>query len=231
MNKKSLISKYSDHYKEKKIQNLYPTEFVIRSFLGTYPELKPAKKETFFGKKILDSGCGDGRNIPFLKNLGFKVYGTEIDKSIIDICNQHLILNNSKAELFVGKNNKIPFESKFFDYVVACHSCYYLDENDLFSDNLNEIHRVLKKFGRFVFSIPKANNYLVEGGEIIEGNYAIIKNDPLGIRNGTKIKFFDSENEIKLSLDYKFDSFKIGYSENNWWGNKDFYWNVVCASK
>ena len=86
MNNNQLLSNYSNYYKSKTIQKLYPTEFIVRSFLGNYPELKPEKREVFFGKKVCDLGCGDGRNIPFLSHLGFNVFGIEIEKSIIDKC-------------------------------------------------------------------------------------------------------------------------------------------------
>ena len=231
MNNNQLLSNYSNYYKSKTIQKLYPTEFIVRSFLGNYPELKPEKREVFFGKKVCDLGCGDGRNIPFLSHLGFNVFGIEIEKSIIDKCKDFLIFNNIKAELYVGRNNKIPFKNRFFDYLVACHSCYYLNENDLFSDNLNEIHRVLDESGKFVFSVPKANNFLIDESEILDGNYAIIKNDPLKIRNGTKIKFFESKEEIIRNLKEKFDYIRIGSCENNWWGYNEFCWTVICQAK
>lgn len=31
---------YSAYYKQQRVIKVYPTEFVIRSFLGTYPRLK-----------------------------------------------------------------------------------------------------------------------------------------------------------------------------------------------
>ena len=63
---------------------LYPTEFVVRIFKGNYPNFKLSKQEKFNKKKILDFSFGDGRNLLFLKDLGFEVYGTEISKKIID---------------------------------------------------------------------------------------------------------------------------------------------------
>ena len=231
MNNEFLESNYSTFYKGKNIQKIYPTEFVVRSFLGTYPNLKPIKKEKFIGKKVLDLGCGDGRNIPFLNNLGFEGFGIEINQSIIDNCYKHLSLNNSKANLYIGKNNRINFHNDFFDFIIACHSCYYLDKDDLFSDNLNEVFRVLKKKGRFIFSVPKSTSYLVKNADILDDNYAIIRDDPLKIRNGTKIKFFDSKEEILSYLSNQFDSISIGSCENDWWGTHEFCWTIVSQKK
>ena len=94
MKNEFLSSNYSNFYKVKNLQKLYPTEFLVRSFLGTYPDLKPLNKEEFLEKKVLDLGCGDGRNIPFLRNLGFKVFGVEINQSIIDNCRRSQLNSN-----------------------------------------------------------------------------------------------------------------------------------------
>ena len=87
---KDIYLQYTKYYKGKKLSKLYPTEFVVRSFLGTYPNLKPNDKTFYKGKKVLDLGCGDGRNIPFLSDLGYRVYGLEINKEIVEFCSKNL---------------------------------------------------------------------------------------------------------------------------------------------
>ena len=79
-----LINNYEKFYTNKKISKLYPNEFVIRIFKGNYPNFKILKKEKYKKKKILDLSFGDGRNLFFLKDLGFNVYGTEISQKIVD---------------------------------------------------------------------------------------------------------------------------------------------------
>ena len=53
-----------------------------------------------------------------------------------------------------GAISRIPFDDAFFDAVLACHACYYVDPGTRFGDNVNEIARVLKPGGSFVFSAP-----------------------------------------------------------------------------
>src|SRR2546430_14394745 len=72
---------YTDFYSERNPTKVYPVEFVVRTFLGTYPQLK-LERALFRGAKILDLGFGDGRNMPLLHDLGFEVYGVEISEEI-----------------------------------------------------------------------------------------------------------------------------------------------------
>lgn len=222
---------YQSHYKNKEIRKLYPTEFVVRSFLGSYSSLKPLSKENLINKKVLDLGCGDGRNMPFLRDLGLEVFGVEINKDIVELCQAHMNLNKIDVEVKIGKNSSIPYPDQFFDFIVACHACYYLEKNDDFLTNIREISRVLKPKSRFVFSVPKSTSYLLDGADIDPTGHAIIRKDPLRIRNGTKIKYFETENQIEYTMKDYFSDFIIGSCENNWWGTKEFCWTVICLSR
>ena len=231
MLEKNISENYKSYYTKKKIGKLFPTEFIVRSFLGNYKNLKKLDQDKIINKKVLDLGCGDGRNIPFLNYLGFSVYGLEINEEIINFCRNSLKYNDIDVNLSVGRNSSIPFTDNFFDCIIACHSCYYVEKQESFIDNIKEISRVLKKGGRFVFSVPKSTSYLVNSSEILDDNHALIRKDPLEIRNGSKIKFFITKKEIISYIGFYFDSIEIGSCENDWWGNKEFCWTVICYSK
>jgi hypothetical protein len=67
------------------------------------------------------------------------------------------------------------------------------------------------------------------GANIDKCEYAIINNDPLKIRNGVRIKFFESIDKIKIILErLNFKEISIGGVEADWWGLKEHYW-VVSA--
>lgn len=86
---------YTRFYAKRNHVNVYPTEFVVRTFLAQYPGLKMKKFSP--GDTIVDVGCGDGRNAFFLWQQGYKVYGTEITK---EICEQ----TQSRMEKLAGTN-------------------------------------------------------------------------------------------------------------------------------
>ena len=180
---------YTDFHKSKFSKHLYPTEWVIRTFLGKYPNLHLGKG-TYSGLKVLDLGFGDCRNIPLLNNCGFDIYGVEISDGIIELAKEKLQDLLISANLVKGSNSNIPFDEGFFDYLLACHSCYYIDDKNSFEDNLNEMARVLKKDGVLVASLPAPDNFILENCDQLEDGHVIIRNDIYGLRNGYVFKTF-----------------------------------------
>jgi len=49
------------------------------------------------------------------------------------------VLDNGFGD--VGRKDSIPYEDAFFDHVLACHACYYVDPGPSFADNIAEIAR------------------------------------------------------------------------------------------
>src|SRR3989338_4018993 len=93
----------------------YPSEYVIRIFKGAYPHLNFGK-ENFSGRSICDVGCGDGRNLRFLKERGFEIYGTEISEEIVEQAKANLERVGARGgEIAVGSNDKLPFAKEKFD--------------------------------------------------------------------------------------------------------------------
>ena len=120
----NIISKYSEYYTKKDVENLYPTEFVVRAFLGSNGIFE-TKAKSFIGKSVLDLGFGDGRNIPFLCNLKMNVFGMEISQTIVDKCKLFLE-NKGHYPNLVYTNEQTYFKSSSFHYILGCHSIYYI---------------------------------------------------------------------------------------------------------
>ncbi|TAL71959.1 MAG: methyltransferase domain-containing protein [Bacteroidetes bacterium] len=225
-----ISSAYSKYYSLQKSDCVYPVEFVIRSFLGKYPHLN-LDKSKFEGSRILDLGYGDGRNMPLLYNLGFKIYGVEISEEINRLAHTRLEKLGISAILKTGRNASIPFDNNFFQYVLACHSCYYVEEGMTFNDNLREIYRVLSPNGIFICSLPIHDTYILDGAKrLSEGHYRITK-DPYNLRNGTIFCAFKNKNEIMGTLDKYFHNFSIGFCDDDFYGIHQKVWIVVCQKK
>ncbi|MBI2549619.1 class I SAM-dependent methyltransferase [Candidatus Woesearchaeota archaeon] len=127
---------YRDRYKPRERVNL----FVEKIFLAWISA--NAK-----GKKVLDSGCGNGiRTAQLTKD--FDVTGIDISE------------NNLKQARMLGLKairhdftKKLPFRDAEFDTAVSCQVIEHVYDTDFY---LSEIHRVLKKGGTLLITTPNA---------------------------------------------------------------------------
>jgi SAM-dependent methyltransferase len=218
---------YAAFYAGRQNAHIYPVEFVVRAFLGTYPRLKP-QPDAYRGAHVLDLGFGDGRNAPLLHNLGMKLHGVEISEEICAFAVARLKPLGIDMDARVGRNCALPFDDASFDVIVACHACYYVDEGTTFAENVSEMARVLKPGGRLVFSAPMRSSYIVRDAEDLGHGHMRVVSDPYGIRNGTILRAFADEEEILNAFDQSFADFAIGKCHNDFWGIEEHVWTASC---
>jgi len=108
---------------------------------GPSKEIIEFKKYLQKGCKVLDAGCGSGRNSIFLTKKGFEVWG--IDISNIGIKKAKEKFQSKNLHFLVGNIEKTSFKSNFFD---AVYSGGVLNFIPLKKPSL-EIFRILKKGG------------------------------------------------------------------------------------
>jgi len=226
----NITSAYQAYYKKQQAIHVYPVEFVVRTLLGSYKNLS-LDKSKFLGSRILDLGYGDARNMPLLSNLGFEIHGLEISDEINNLAQQRLSALDVSATLKTGHNTNIPYPDSYFQYILACHSCYYVRENESFTDTLNEISRVLDSNGIFICSLPFNDTYILHGAEILADGHYRIQNDPYQLRNGTIFRAFSSRQEIIHALENHFTDFRIGFCNDDFYGIHQKVWIVTCWKK
>ncbi|UZE93851.1 MAG: class I SAM-dependent methyltransferase [Candidatus Pacearchaeota archaeon] len=93
--------------------------------------------------KVLDLGCGSGRDVVFLARNGFDVYGIDISKEAIKKARNKIKEKGLKAYFDVGDLTALKFENNFFD---AIYSNAVLNFT-LLQESCSEIYRILKKDG------------------------------------------------------------------------------------
>jgi len=226
MNEYDAKKKWVECFKLNKIS--YPAEYVIRIFKGIYPYLS-ISKESFENKKICDISFGDGRHLPFLKNLGFDVYGTEIDEKIVKIVKESLEPYNINVNLKVGTNEKLPFNEDFFDYVLSWNEIYYMGKEKDFNKYVKELSRIMKKNGTLILSIPKKSCFIYKNSELNNG-YAKITQDPFNTRVGEILRIFSDEKEIEETFSPYFKDFIFGSIHDNCFG-LDYHWHLIICKK
>ncbi len=101
-------------------------------------------------QKILDAGCGEGRNLIYFLNNGYECHG--IDKNDDAIRMLHFILGSKypdvlKSNFVVGDLVEIPFETSSFDWVLSSAVLHFAGSHDHFWQMVSELDRVLKPTG------------------------------------------------------------------------------------
>ena len=228
----SIEKKYTDFYLKTKLSKVYPDEFIVRIFLGTYPNHHFDKD--FSGKKILDVGMGDGRHLKFFVEQGFDVYGTEITQVICNHVNKQFLHLGYAVNCKKGRNHMLPFNDSYFNYLVSWNSSYYMgniNNNHDYLEYLREFARVMKQGGYFIASIPQKSCFIYDNVKDFTSGYKIILDDPYKIRNGEIMRCFESLEEIIDVYSIYFKDFHIAEKTDNCFGQKNHHYIIVCKKK
>lgn len=111
--------------------------------------LKKEQKYKVEDRSILDLGCGTGRNVNYLGELGNKVIGIEISKTAINLAKERANELGLKINYILGDiGEPYEVEENSIDIVLDVTSSNSLDEKgrDVY---LSEVNRVLKTGGYF----------------------------------------------------------------------------------
>ena len=104
------------------------------------------------GMKVLDAGCGAGRNLVYLLRRGFDVWGTDGDERAITAARaQAAILAPSLSvdRFRVEPVERMSFENETFDVVISSAVLHFASDEQHWGAMLREMWRVLKRGGIF----------------------------------------------------------------------------------
>ena len=151
----------------------------LRSELQNDKEIKP---------RILDIGCGTGRNVVEFSKLG-KVWGIDSSSEAIKYCRDKGLEN-----VKLGSSDKTGLPNKSFDVVTLLDVLEHVDEDR----TLREIKRILVKDGILIITVP-AYSWLWSQWDVVlhhKRRYTKQSLEKALLRNGFKVQ--------KISYMYSF---------------------------
>lgn len=178
-----VTQKYIEKYAAQKESFLYPTEYLVRLFLGHH-ELSRLLRADVPRMRLLDYSAGDGRNSSFFLEQGYQVLATEISSTICEILNKKFCDKKNWQGSFQATGCDFGRGFGKIDIIVACHSIYYMNKGDKFPNYLKLVRDNLNPGGYFIASFVTPDNYYFSSRASRNGDYLDVDSDPLGIRNG-----------------------------------------------
>ena len=138
--KKSALSYYLGYGKKRFWQLIFYSPFLRMAFYPKYVE----------NGRVLDIGCGIGKYLHYLKELGWNVYGVDISKRAVEGARA-----SGLDKVFQGELQDVGLEDNLFDVVDMHHVFEHVPDPNR---TLREVHRVLKPGGEVVFTLPNSSS-------------------------------------------------------------------------
>jgi SAM-dependent methyltransferase len=189
--------------------------------------------------RVLETGCGTGRDTAYLAARAGVVYATDLAREMIDVGRVRLAdagVDMGRVRLFVSDATALPFPDAFFD------AAYHFGGLNLFPDvprGIAEMARVVKPGGRVVFGDEGLGPWLedTEFGRILVNSNPLYRHRapiallPFSARdvgcrwilNGAfyAIDFTVGEGEPPLDLDVPFPGWRGGSHRTRYYGKLD----------
>jgi len=141
------ISKFWN--RKKRINNFAnekPSEHLVKFF---------SKISNLKSKKILDIGCGAGRNTEMLSGFGSDVYACDTHKAMVEFTKKRVAKfgKDKTKKIIIASMSSLPYRDRTFDFVVSngvFHNACSFEELLI---AVRESARVLKKHGKLALNI------------------------------------------------------------------------------
>lgn len=102
--------------------------------------------------KILDAGCGPGRDCDYFIEHGLQVVGVDLSEKLLEIAERRV-----PQVTFVKQDlRQLDFPNETFDGIWACASLHHLDRTDV-ADVLKSFFRLLKPNGILFVSVKEGS--------------------------------------------------------------------------
>lgn len=137
--------------------DLYWLDFILKGYL---PD----------NAKILDAGCGEGRNLAYCLKNGMDVFGIDQNPEAIQflklIAKQYKV-QDLDARFQVMRLEKILFPDATFDVIICSAVLHFAKDKEHFANMMKELARLLKPSGK-IFIRTMTDRYLPSNTKELE---------------------------------------------------------------
>jgi ubiquinone/menaquinone biosynthesis C-methylase UbiE len=109
--------------------------------------------------KILDAGCGEGRNLKWFYLNGFDISG--IDTDVDRLQNAKLLYPKAASQFQVSNLEQLPYKDESFNHVLCSAVLHFAKDETHFYKMFSELSRVLKIGGSLFIRV--ASNIGLDG--------------------------------------------------------------------
>lgn len=213
-------------------QTFATDELTVREQLTSLLGLRP-------GARVLETGCGTGRDTVHLAAKAGTVYATDLSADMIRVGRSRLAeagIGTDRVHLFVSDATRLPFAGAYFD------AAYHFGGLNLFPDirlGIAEMARVVKPGGKVVFGDEGLAPWLADSefGKVLVNSNPLYRFQPpiallpvsardvacRWLMNGAfyVVDFTVGEGEPFLDLDLPFPGWRGGSHRTRYYGKLD----------
>lgn len=207
------------------IKALHEYEKASKGPIKLYPSLELVRLEQkFFNKKkgkVLEYGFGSGCNTIHLLKCGYKLFGIDVSKGMLNVTSKRLkkakLKKNCNLKILGLNDKKLPYKKNFFDYIIAMSVLSLLGSEKKIKNLLKEFKRVLKPNGKLILDINDHKSEFALNKKQIEKNVFLTK--PV---NDKEVRTFclESEKDFKKIVSPYFSIKDIGFSSHKLFGRE-----------
>lgn len=137
---------WNDEKQVNEFFNEEPSEFLVEFF---------SKVENPQSFKVLDIGCGGGRNAEMLVRMGFDVSACDLHESMVQATVERIAKLDKEAasKIIMADMSHLPYEDMVFDYIVSNGVFHNVKSLDELKSCVKEASRVLKNNGTIALNI------------------------------------------------------------------------------
>ena len=104
-------------------------------------------------RRVLDAGCGSGRNLPYFLQRGFQLFAIDSDPAAVAVVRNLLgrfAPTIPETNIVAGRVDALPWSDASMDAVICSAVLHFADDEAHFNRMVHEMWRVLAPRGLFV---------------------------------------------------------------------------------